>query len=79
MDKLLEKWTPNQQANNALEIALHCQCPFSELIYIYQQKHTKLSRPDLRDPFYVSIWFGQGVIWGGYSMFYYLYFYVLAG
>ena len=24
-----------------------------------------LSRPDLREPFYVSIWFGQGVIWVG--------------
>ena len=24
-------------------------------------------------------WFGQGVSWGGYSIFYYLYLYVLAG
>jgi hypothetical protein len=40
---------------------------------------SNVSRPDLRDPFYVSIWFGQSVIWGGYSMLYYLYFYVLAG
>ena len=40
-----------------------------------------LSRPDLREPFYVSIWFGQGVIWVGilYSDFYVLCFYVLAG
>ena len=31
-----------------------------------------LSRPDLREPFYVSIWFGQGVIWGGHSIFCFL-------
>ena len=24
-----------------------------------------MSHPDLREPFYVSIWFGQGVIWVG--------------
>ena len=27
-----------------------------------------LSRPDLRELFYFSIWLGQGVIWGGHSM-----------
>jgi hypothetical protein len=26
---------------------------------------SQLSRPDLRETFYVSIWFGQGVIWVG--------------
>ena len=45
---------------------------------VYYSFLLPLSRPDLRDPFYVSIWFGQGVIWGEYSMFYYLYFYILA-
>jgi hypothetical protein len=35
-----------------------------------QYKHIlKLSRPDLREPFYFSIWLGQGVMWGGHSMF----------
>ena len=29
----------------------------------------ELSRPDLREQFYLSIWLGQGVIWGGHSMF----------
>ena len=29
-------------------------------------------RPDLREPFYFSIWLGQGVMWGGQSMFYFL-------
>ena len=41
-----------------------------------------MSRPDHREPFNVSIWFGQGVVWGGHSMFSFsliLYFYVLAG
>ena len=38
-----------------------------------------VSCPDFRDPLYVSIWFGQGVIWGVYSMFYHLYFYVWPG
>ena len=27
-----------------------------------------VSRPDLREPFYFSIWLGQGVIWGGHSV-----------
>jgi hypothetical protein len=28
-----------------------------------------MSRPDLREMFYFSIWLGQGVMWGGHSMF----------
>ena len=35
-------------------------------------KTVEVSCPDLREPFYVSIWFGQGVIWGGHSMFCFL-------
>ena len=41
-----------------------------------------MSRPDLRDPFMSLFWFGQGVSWGGHSMFcvsMIFYFYVLAG
>ena len=29
-----------------------------------------MSHPDLREPFYVSIWFGQGGIWGEHPMFF---------
>ena len=28
-----------------------------------------MSHPDHREPFYFSIWLGQGVMWGGHSMF----------
>ena len=31
-----------------------------------------MSRPDLREPFYFSIWLGQGVKWGGHSIFCFL-------
>ena len=34
-----------------------------------QPKVVFLSRPDLREPFYFSIFLGQGVMWGGHSMF----------
>ena len=35
-----------------------------------------LSRPDLREPFDFSIWLGQGVMWGGHSMFCFLCFFI---
>ena len=35
-----------------------------------------LSRPALREPFYFSIWLGQGVMWGGHSMFCFLCFFI---
>ena len=36
----------------------------------------QLSGPDLREPFYFSIWLGQGVMWGGHSMFCFLCFFI---
>ena len=35
-----------------------------------------LSRPDLRETFNFSIWLGQGVMWGGHSMFCFLCFFI---
>jgi hypothetical protein len=35
-----------------------------------------LSRPDLRETFYFSIWLGQGVMWGVHSMFCFLCFFI---
>jgi hypothetical protein len=48
---------------------------------IWQETETYLSHPDLRELFMSLFWFGQGVIWVGIlcSVFYVLYFFVLAG
>jgi hypothetical protein len=35
-----------------------------------------MSRPDLREMFYFSIWLGQGVMWGGHSIFCFLGFFI---
>ena len=35
-----------------------------------------LSRPDLRETVNFSIWLGQGVMWGGHSMFCFLCFFI---
>ena len=62
----VEKQIIVQQSTNQMGWHITAECCGSNAV----------SRPDLREPFYFSIWLGQGVMWGGHSIFCFLGFFI---